>query len=238
MLTRLANLGIRAPRRVLGLARAAARPRRGLRRLGGQPPDLRRLLRPQVAVEPGRATCCRRRSTPATANLLLEVTSPRRREQQRAPARPACDVVNAVSTAAVHQPGALVLDGAARSRPARWSARTASRRSSSPASPATTAPHPSGRPTSPRPLTGTHDGVTVIAGGLGDRLQPGQRPDQERPRQGRGDRHPAHRDRADLGLRQLHRRAAAARRRAVVDHRHDGDPARARRRSPTCRSTR
>ncbi len=62
---------------------------------------------------------------------------------------------------------------------------------------------------------------------LRQRLRPGQRPDEEGPRHRRDDHDPAHGDRADLGVRQPARLAAPPRRRAVLDRGDDGDPARA-----------
>ena len=236
MLTRLAELGIRSPR-ASWRRRLRARRRRRLRRAGRLAPGLRRLLRHRAESWQARNYCSRRRSTPATRTWSSRSPSPAGVDSAAARAA-GLKIVDELQGPAVRHQRHVVLDGAgcAGGRPAQQGRhRRAGRR------PRRRRRQHRAQARAPR-STGRSSARTTASpckpGGIVADDPHRERPHQDRPHQVGDDRDPAHGDRADLGLRQLHRRAAAARRRAVVDHRHDGDPALARQRSPTSRSTR
>ena len=162
MLTRLANLGIRAPRRVLAsagllLVLAAVYGVSAASHL-----SLRRLPRPARAVEHGRTTCCdktlpRRRREPASSRSAR----PRARTAPRRRARRAATWSTPCSTSPLRQPGACRTGrrraqqaGALRQQGRQVGARRRARRRQR-------QHRTQARRRHQRPLTGTHDGVTV-----------------------------------------------------------------------------
>ena len=224
MLARLANLGIRFPRRVLGLAGlvlvAAA--------IFGAPVSAH--LSSGGFSDPGSPSSqaddlLASKFDPGDPNLILEVSSPDGVDSAGARAQGLnlvhdlqgqryASQITSYWTVPAGRSGALRSNDG---RSALVVARIAGDDS--------TAPKRADAITAP--LVGSHEGVTVAAGGI---VSHDPARSTTRPRRSdafRDDRHPAHGHRADLGVRQFRRRAAAARCRVVLHHRDDGDPARA-----------
>ena len=190
-----------------------------------RPPRLAAGSATRTRARAGPTTCCSGASTPATANLVLEVTSPAGRRQRRRPRRGTRGSTGHPHLA-VRRPGELLLDACRRAARAPASAATAGPASWWPASPATTRVAPSASPTSadrwPARTTASRSGPAASA-----------TPSTRSTTQTKNDLAMAEAiaipitvDRAHLGVRQPDRRAAAARRRADLDRRHHGDPAR------------